>query len=93
MPDTTRRDHIDTLGAVTLITFNMLLGLNQAMVKLVNAGFSPVFQTGLRSLCAFVLVLAAAWWLKRRLSLTDGSLVQLVAFGSGFVWGSALLQM
>ena len=25
--------------------------------------------------------------------ITDGSLVQLVAFGSGFVWGSALLRM
>ncbi len=52
----------------------MLLGLNQALVKLVNAGFAPVFQAGLRSACAILPVLAFALYARRRLSITDGSL-------------------
>lgn len=52
----------------------MLLGLNQALVKLVNAGFAPVFQSGLRSACAFLPVLAFALVTRRRLSFGDGTL-------------------
>ncbi|MEZ5558016.1 MAG: DMT family transporter [Pseudomonadales bacterium] len=69
-----RRDRIDALAASTLIVFNVLLGLNQALVKLVNAGFAPVFQSGLRSACAFLPVLGFAWLTGRRLSLRDGTL-------------------
>ena len=69
-----RRDRMDALGASFLIGFNLLLGLNQALVKLVNAGFSPVFQVGLRSACAFLPVLLYALWTRKRLSLTDGTL-------------------
>ncbi|MEZ5551080.1 MAG: DMT family transporter [Pseudomonadales bacterium] len=69
-----RRDRIDALAATTLISFNVLLGLNQALVKLVNAGLAPVFQSGLRSACAFFPVLAFALLARRRLSLRDGSL-------------------
>jgi drug/metabolite transporter (DMT)-like permease len=43
-------------------------------VKLVNEGFSPLFQGGLRSLCAFLPVLIFAVIMRRRLSFTDGSL-------------------
>ena len=32
-----------------LVGFSVLLGLNQALVKVVNDGFSPVFQSGFRS--------------------------------------------
>jgi drug/metabolite transporter (DMT)-like permease len=70
-----RRDRIDAFGGSLLIGFSVLLGLNQALVKLVNAGFSPLFQAGLRSACAFVPVLVYALWLKKRLSVTDGTLV------------------
>ena len=69
-----RKAHIDAQGAALLIGFSVLLGLNQALVKLVNAGFAPVFQSGLRSACALLPVLLYAWWAKRRLSITDGSL-------------------
>ncbi|MEJ2089556.1 MAG: DMT family transporter [Gammaproteobacteria bacterium] len=44
-----RRERIDAFGASLLVGFSVLLGLNQALVKLVNAGFSPLFQAGLRS--------------------------------------------
>jgi drug/metabolite transporter (DMT)-like permease len=65
---------MDAFGAGLLIGFNVLLGLNQALVKLVNAGFSPVFQVGLRSACAFLPVLLYALWARKRLSITDGTL-------------------
>lgn len=69
-----RREHMDALGASFLIGFNLLLGLNQALVKLVNAGFSPVFQVGLRSACAFLPVLLYALWTRKRLTVSDGTL-------------------
>ncbi len=71
---TARRDRIDLFGASLLIGFSVLLGLNQALVKLVNAGIAPVFQAGLRSICAFLPVLLYALWARKRLSVTDGSL-------------------
>jgi drug/metabolite transporter (DMT)-like permease len=68
-----RKDRIDALGAAVLVTFSLLMGLNQVMIKLVNAGMAPVFQAGLRSACAFLPVLAFALLARRRLSLSDGS--------------------
>ena len=65
---------MDLLAISFLIGFNVILGLNQALVKLVNAGFSPLFQGGLRSLCAFLPVLIFAVIMRRRLSVSDGSL-------------------
>lgn len=69
-----RKEHIDLQGASLLIGFSVLLGFNQALVKLVNAGFNPVFQAGLRSFFAFFIVLAFAVAMRRRLSITDGSI-------------------
>jgi drug/metabolite transporter (DMT)-like permease len=69
-----RKDRIDALGAAVLLTFSLLVGLNQVMIKLVNAGMQPVFQAGMRSVCAFLPVLIFAVLTRRRLSLTDGSL-------------------
>ncbi len=76
-PDTTaneRRTEMDAFGASILISFSLLLGLNQALVKLVNDGLAPVFQSGLRSACAFLPVLAWALLKGKRLSVTDGTL-------------------
>ena len=69
------RDRMDASGASLLIGFSVILGLNQALVKLVNAGFAPVFQSGLRSACAFLPVLIYALVMRKRLTLKDGSLV------------------
>ncbi len=33
-----RKDRIDALGGAVLVTFSLLMGLNQVMIKLVNAG-------------------------------------------------------
>lgn len=69
-----RKTRVDTLGATALIMFSVLLGLNQALVKLVNVGMSPVFQVGLRSACAFLLVFSAALLMRKKLCITDGTL-------------------
>ena len=69
-----RKKYIDTLGASLLIGFSMVLGLNQALVKIVNQGLAPLFQSGLRSACALPLVLGFALIMRRRLTLTDGTL-------------------
>ena len=69
-----KKDRVDALGAVLLVSFSVLLGLNQALVKLVNAGLDPAAQAGLRSLGALLPVALFAWITRKRLSVTDGSL-------------------
>lgn len=69
-----RKHEMDALGVSLLVSFSALLGLNQALVKIVNAGFAPIFQSGLRSACAILPVLGFAWWMRRKLSINDGSL-------------------
>ncbi len=69
-----RKDRIDFLGGSLLLGFSVVLGLNQALVKIVNDGFAPVFQSGLRSACALPLVLAFAVIMRRRLAVNDGTL-------------------
>lgn len=69
-----RKDQMDSLGIGLLVSFSALLGLNQALIKIVNAGFAPLFQSGLRSACALLPVLVFAIVMRRRLSVTDGSL-------------------
>jgi len=78
---TPRKDSIDLSGAALLIAFSALLGLNQVCIKLVNEGLNPVFQAGLRSACAFIVVLVFALFMKRKLSLSDGTLVPGLIIG------------
>lgn len=69
----TRKESIDAPGAIALVMFSCLMGVNQVMIKLVNEGMSPVFQAGARSACALIPVLIFALVMQRRLSVTDGS--------------------
>ena len=86
-----RKDRIDAFGAALLIWFSFLMGVNQVLVKLVNEGFSPVFQAGLRSACALVPVLAFALITRKRLSITDGSLIPGIVCGLLFSFEFVLL--
>jgi drug/metabolite transporter (DMT)-like permease len=81
-----RKDRIDAFGAMVLVLFSSLMGLNQVLVKLVNAGMSPAFQAGARSVCAFIPVLLWAWWRKRPLSVSDGSLLPGILAGVFFAF-------
>lgn len=76
-----KKDRIDLLGGTALLVLSIMLGLNQVMIKLVNEGLQPVFSVGLRSICALVLVLAYALLRRKRLSITDGSLIPGVLAG------------
>ena len=69
-----RKDRVDAFGASLLLGFSVVLGLNQALVKVVNDGLAPVFQSGLRSAFALPLVLGFALFMRRKLSVTDGTL-------------------
>jgi drug/metabolite transporter (DMT)-like permease len=79
-----RKDRIDAIGGAALIGFSLLMGLNQALIKLVNAGLAPAFQAGLRSALALPLVLLFALAARRRLSVADGSLWPGIACGLFF---------
>jgi len=68
-----RKDRIDALGAVALVGFSAAMGLNQALIKLVNEGMAPIFQAGMRSAVALPVVMLFAFLMARRLSLKDGS--------------------
>ena len=48
---------IDTAGAVTLILFASLMAFNQVVIKFTVGGFGPVFQAGLRSALACLVLL------------------------------------
>jgi len=86
-----RKNSIDAFGAVALVLFSSLLGLNQVLVKIVNSGIDPVFQAGLRSLIAFFPVLIISVFLRRRLSINDGSLVPGLVCGCMFALEFILL--
>jgi drug/metabolite transporter (DMT)-like permease len=79
-----RKLRVDALGATALILFSVLLGLNQALVKLVNAGMAPVFQVGLRSACAFLIVVSVALIMQKKLSVFDGTLLPGIFSGMLF---------
>lgn len=68
-----RKDRIDTSGALLLIALSALMGFNQVIIKLVNAGLQPIFQAGLRSVCAFFPILCYAYLKRKPLSVHDGS--------------------
>lgn len=85
------REHIDALGASLLIGFSALLGLNQALVKLVNAGMAPIFQSGTRSALAFLVLLIWTWATRARLDFRNGSVPWGIAAGMLFALEFAML--
>ena len=68
-----RKQKIDLLGGSVLVMFSGLLGLNQVLVKLVNAGLQPTFQVGLRSACAILPIIVFALITRKKLTIYDGS--------------------
>lgn len=72
------------MGALLLLTVMMLFGFNQSAVKIVNSGMHPLFQAGLRSLCAVPLIFLYAKVRKKPLGITDGSLFPGIVCGIFF---------
>lgn len=57
------RRAVDGIGATALVGFALLLAVNQVVIKLTGGGFGPVFQAGLRSAGAVVVLLI---WMQAR---------------------------
>lgn len=88
---TNRKARIDGFGAGMLVSISGVLALNQVMVKLVNAGMAPAFQAGFRSAAAIIPMLLYMLWRKKRISISDGSLVPGIVCGIFFALEFALL--
>ena len=86
-----KKNNIDLTGGVVLISFSMLLGLNQTLVKIVNYGIHPIFQVGLRSLIATIPVLIFCILFKKKISIRDGSLIPGIICGAIFALEFVLL--
>ncbi|THF60764.1 DMT family transporter [Pseudothauera nasutitermitis] len=69
------KTQLDRLAITLMVLFCTLWGVQQAAIKIAAAGISPLWQAGLRSVGALVLVYA--WTLVRRVPLfrADGTLV------------------
>lgn len=77
---------IDLFGAATLTGFALLLSFNQVVIKLTAAGFAPVFQAGLRSALAAVVLLI---WIRARgisLRMTPATLAWAIVSGLIFTF-------
>ena len=85
------KDHLDRLAMGLLVVLCAIWGVQQVAIKVANAGISPVFQSGLRSLGATVLV--GAWALARRVPLfeRDGTLAAGLLAASLFAGEFALI--
>ena len=68
------RTHLDRFAIGLMILFCTIWGVQQVAVKIANAGISPVWQAGLRSMGAAVLVWAWAMARGVRLFERDGTL-------------------
>ncbi len=86
-----KKNSIDFFGASLLIIFSILLGLNQSLVKIVNLGMHPIFQVGVRSLVAAIPVIIFCLFFKKKLSISDGSLIPGIICGSLFALEFVLL--
>lgn len=84
------RRTMDAAGALGLVGFSTLLAFNQVVVKITNAGISPVLGAGLRSVLGVIVVLG---WvaLRKRGALAGmgqtvrGGLLLGLLFGAEFV--------
>lgn len=69
-----RHNQLDATATVLMVILCACWGVNQVAIKLGNAGISPIFHAGLRSLGSAVLVWAWSAYQGVRLFSRDGSL-------------------
>ena len=77
-------DRLDTLAILVLLACCACWGINQATIKIANAGISPILQVGLRSIFAGLLVFAWARLRGVELFKRDGTLRAGLLTGSVF---------
>lgn len=87
------RSELDRLAVGIMLVLCTVWGLQQVVVKLGNAGISPIFQSGLRSIGAFVLVLLWSKLRGVRLMASDGTLWAGILAGLLFAAEFALIYV
>ncbi|HRQ58658.1 MAG TPA: DMT family transporter [Azoarcus taiwanensis] len=87
------RSELDRLAVGIMLVLCTVWGLQQVVVKLGNAGISPIFQSGLRSVGAFVLVLLWSKLRGVRLMASDGTLWAGILAGLLFAAEFALIYV
>lgn len=76
-----QKTELDRLAVVMMVLMCAVLGVQNVVVKLGNEGISPIWQSGMRSAGAAVLVWAWAQWRGIRLWDADGTLWPGIATG------------
>ena len=69
------KDSIDNVGAISLIGFSGLLGINQALIKITNEGIDPIFSAGIRSLTAMLFLLVWMILSRKPIELKAGTIL------------------
>jgi drug/metabolite transporter (DMT)-like permease len=86
-----RHDRLDAVGSATTVALCALWALGNVAIKVANAGVSPAFQSGLRSLGALALLVLWSLWRRGSLFSRDGTLGVGVAAGLMFGGEFALI--
>jgi len=84
-------DRLDAAALVAIIACCTAWGVNQAAIKIANAGISPILQVGLRSALAGTLVFAWSRARGVRLFERDGTL--WAGLGAGLLFGTEFVVM
>ncbi|MDE3080299.1 MAG: DMT family transporter [Paracoccaceae bacterium] len=79
-----RKDRLDGVGVALLTLSAVLFGINQVVIKVVDAGLQPVFFAGLRSLGAFVCIWGWMVWQGRPPRIAPGTVGAGVLIGLVF---------
>lgn len=87
----TKHDRLDGLATVTTVILCALWALSHVAVKLANAGISPAYQSGLRSLGALACLLIWAKLRGIRMFERDGTLLVGTIAGTMFAAEFALI--
>ena len=85
------KTELDRLAIGLMVLFCTIWGLQQVAIKLASAGISPIWQAGLRSIGASVIVLLWSWLRGVRLWARDGTLWPGVLAGLLFATEFALI--
>jgi drug/metabolite transporter (DMT)-like permease len=86
-----KHDRLDAFGSAATLVLCALWALGNVAIKVTNAGISPAFQSGLRSLGALAFLLLWSLLRKRSLISRDGTLGVGIAAGAMFAAEFALI--
>ena len=76
-----RKTTFDAIGIGAMVGFTLLMAINQVSIKFVNDGLQPVFQAGLRSFFAAILITGFVLITGRRFNLRRAFILPGVFIG------------